>query len=130
MTKLAPQELVPTIVTETNGLYRLQPDVILVLQDGVARILGLNRGRFYGLDAMGTRMLTLLLEQGPEVAAFHLAAEYGVPESQVLADVNKLLHDLQRQQILVYHPPQLYHPVPPSHFTTSLLLTLAWISIL
>ncbi|NEO00706.1 MAG: lasso peptide biosynthesis B2 protein [Moorea sp. SIO3I7] len=129
MTNLALQEFVPTVITETNGLYRLQKDVILVLQDGVARVLGLNRGRFYGLDAIGTKMLMLVLEQGLETAARCLAGEYGVPEGQVLADVKKLLQDLERQQLLVCQLPQSYQPVPPSHFTTSLLLTLAWISI-
>lgn len=129
MTNLAQQALSPTVMVEGGGPYRLKQDVILVFQDGVARLLGLNRGRFYGLDPVGTKTLMLVLEHGPETAALAIAAEYGVTEEQVRADVAKLLRDLQRQQLLVCQLPQFHHPVPPSRLTTSLLLTLAWISI-
>lgn len=129
MTYLAQQDLSPTVIVETGGPYRLKQDVILVLQDGVARLLGLNRGRFYGLDAVGTKMLMLLLEHGSETAAIAIAAEYGVAEDQVRTDVTKLLGDLQRKQLLVCQLPQSHNSVTPSRLTTSVLLTLAWISI-
>lgn len=130
MTILAQQELSPTVIVETDGSYRLKQDVILVLQDGVGRLLGLNRGRFYGLDPVGTKMLMLLLDRDPETAASCVATEYGVAEEQVRADVTKLLGDLQRKQLLVCQLPQSQgFPKPPSRFTTSVLLTLAWISI-
>lgn len=129
MTYLAQQEFSPTVMVEGGGPYRLQQDVILVFQDGVARLLEFNRGRFYGLDPVGTKTLMLLLEHGPETAALAIAAEYGVAEDQVRADVTKLLGNLQRQQLLVCQLPQSHQTVPPSRLTTSLLLTLAWISI-
>lgn len=129
MTNLAQQALSPTVMVEGGGPYRLKQDVILVLQDGVARLLGLNRGRFYGLDAVGTKTLMLLLDHGSETAALAIAAEYGVTEEQVRIDLTKLLRNLQRKQLLVCQLPQSHHPVPPSRLTTSLLLTLAWISI-
>ncbi|MBE9189111.1 lasso peptide biosynthesis B2 protein [Gloeocapsopsis crepidinum LEGE 06123] len=122
------QKFNPTVIVEGSGAYRLKQDVIVVLQDGVARLLGLNRGKFYGLDTVGTKMLMLLLDRNPEETAQAIANEYGVTKEQVQADANKLLHDLQRKQ-LIDQLPQLQHPKLPSYLTISVLLTLAWISI-
>ena len=122
------QKFNPTVIVEGSGSYRLKQDVIVVLQDGVARLLGLNRGKFYGLDTVGTKILMLLLDRNPEETAQAIANEYGVTKEQVQADANKLLHDLQRKQ-LIDQLPQLQHPKLPSYLTTSVLLTLAWISI-
>lgn len=127
MTILEQQNLRPTTIVERE--YCLKQDVVLFLQDGVARLLDLNRGRFYGLDSVSTRTLMLLLDRGLETAAGCIVSEYGVAEEQVRADLTKLMHDLQRKQLLDCQLPQSHHPVPPSRLTTSLLLTLAWISI-
>lgn len=123
------QQSNPVVSVGKSGPYRLKQDAILFLQDGVARLLDLNRGRFYGLDPISTKTLMLLLDRGLETAALAIAAEYGVAEDQVRADLTKLVHDLQRKQLLVCELLQSHHPVPPSRLTTSLLLTLAWISI-
>ena len=120
----------PTVIVEGDGLYRLQQDVILVLQDGVARLLDLNRGRFYGLDSVGTKTLTLLLDRDMEAAVRYIAQEYSVTEEQVRADVTGLLEKLQRKRLLHTQLPQSPKtPLLPSGLKTSVLLTLAWISI-
>jgi hypothetical protein len=95
----------------TPGTYRLGPDVILVQDDGVARLLDFDRGRFYALNPVGSRMLALSLGHGAEEAAARLAAEYDVPPAQVRADLAVLLRDLEGKRLLVPpHAPARLRP--------------------
>ncbi|MBE8990360.1 lasso peptide biosynthesis B2 protein [Nostoc sp. LEGE 12450] len=128
MTNLGWQELKPPVMLKAEQSYHLQADVILFLQDGVARLLDFNRGRFYGLDLVSTKMLMLLIERGLETSVHHIAQEYGVAEEKVRTDLTKFLRDLQSKQLIHSQLP-CSHPVVPSPFITSILLTLAWISI-
>jgi hypothetical protein len=79
---------------------RLADDVLLLVQDESARIADLGRGRFYGLDPLSTRFLTLALEFGPERAAERVAGEHEVPVEGVRADLRDLLTDLTRKGVL------------------------------
>jgi hypothetical protein len=81
--------------------YRLNADVFLVVQDGVARVLDFDRGRFYGLDAISTRMVMQTLDLGPEAAAAGIARRYGVDAARVRSDLDALLRDLTTKQVLV-----------------------------
>ncbi|HEY9662792.1 MAG TPA: PqqD family protein, partial [Allocoleopsis sp.] len=114
---------------EANGDYQLPQDVILVLQDGTGRLLGLNRGQFYGLNIVGTKMLMLLLQQGIEAAVQQIAQDYQVSETQVQTDVAMFLKNLQHQRLITPQQSTSHKALIPSHFTVFLLLTLAWFSI-
>lgn len=92
--------------------YRLAPDVFLIAQDGLSRLLDFERGRFYGLDETATEALNAILDSGPEEAAACVAASYGVSAEQVRADVRDLLASLQRAQLLL--PPESYHDSVPA----------------
>lgn len=120
----------PTVLVEKVGNYRLKKDAILVLQDGVARFLDLNRGKFYGLDSVDTKSLMLILNNGLDIAAHCIAKECSVAEEKVRSDLSKLLAELQHKQLLDSQLVQAQQfPKSPSRLTISLLLTLAWISI-
>jgi Transglutaminase-like superfamily/Coenzyme PQQ synthesis protein D (PqqD) len=80
---------------------RLGQDVFLVQADGVARLLDFDRGRFYALNPVASRMLTLSLEQGTAEAATRLAAEYEISPRRIEADLAVLLRDLQGKRLLV-----------------------------
>ncbi|WP_193194807.1 lasso peptide biosynthesis B2 protein [Nostoc sp. MG11] len=128
MTNIGWQELSSNMLMKAEQSYHLQADVILFLQNGVARLLDLNRGRFYGLDLVSTKMLMLLIEHGLETSVHYIAQEYGITEEQVRTDLTKFLRDLQSKQLIRSKLPHS-HPVVPSPLVTSVLLTLAWISI-
>ena len=49
----------------------------------IAQLLDCDRGRFYGLDAMSTLMLSIILEQNPEEAVAHIVQTNDVAEEQV-----------------------------------------------
>lgn len=130
MVNLAQQEFRPTVMVKGDGLYRLPQDVILIFQDGVARLLDLNRGRFYGLDSVGTKTLMLLLEHGLETVVSCVAQDYGVAEELVRTDLTKLLQELECKKLLISQLSQSQEfPKLPSRLTIYVLLTLAWISV-
>jgi hypothetical protein len=83
------------------GAYQLAPSVYLAVRDDTSRVLDLDRGRFLGLDAVATRLLTLTLEHGPDTAATAVAREYAAAEAQVRADLDGLLRHLQSWGVLV-----------------------------
>jgi hypothetical protein len=133
-TRSRQKESHPTVIVEpngaeTNGAYQLQRDVILVLQDGTGRLLGLNRGQFYGLNLVGTKMLMLLLQQGVESAVQQVAQDYQVAEAQVQADITAFLRNLQRQRLITPSGSTTDAAQMPSRFRVFLLLALAWFSI-
>jgi hypothetical protein len=112
--------------TEGAGAYRLERDVTLIQQDGEARLLDMRRGRFYALDELGTRLLALTLEAGPEEAARRVAEDYDVPAEQVRADLDALLGKLQRRRLLGRRAARRRGP---ARFRCLLLLTAAWLSL-
>jgi hypothetical protein len=79
---------------------RLNRDVFLVEADGVARLLDFDRGRFYALDPVGSRMLALCLEHGADETAARVAAEYDAAPEQVREDLAVLLRDLEGKRLL------------------------------
>ncbi len=69
--------------------------------DGEAVILGMERGEYYGLDPVGTRIWQLV--QSPiSVAQIQdaLVAEYEVTADQCLADLQALLTQMRQEGLL------------------------------
>lgn len=83
------------------GSYRLNNQVFQVVENGMARLLDFERGRFYGLDRISTQMVTLLLSTTPQEAITRIARQYKVPESRVAADLAVVVHKLQARKVLV-----------------------------
>jgi hypothetical protein len=93
-----------------GSLRRFRPQVTLIVQDEAARVLDTRSGRFYALDAIGTRMLFTALEMGAETMVRALAPAYQVPESQVFKDWRALVAGLHKAGLteavrLSPHPP-------------------------
>jgi hypothetical protein len=102
--------------------------VTLLLQDGLARLLDLEHGRFYALNGTGTRLLTLALELDPGRAVGQVARERGVDEQRVGADWARLLGALQHRRLVLTRGPAYRRPLP-SGMGFWLLLALAWLSL-
>jgi hypothetical protein len=79
---------------------RLAPGVYLAAQDDITRVLDMDRGRFYALNAVASRLLTLTLEHGPDEAVVLAARAYGVAEAQVRGDLEALILELQGRGLL------------------------------
>jgi len=68
---------------------------------GEAVLLNLESGKYYGLDEVGTRMYSLLKENGRlDLAAQVLVQEYDVAEGQLQGDLIKLVDDLVAHGLL------------------------------
>ncbi len=123
---------------------RLGNDVVLDVQDGIARLLNLNRGRFYGLDPVGTKLLTLVLDDGFDVAVDRAADFYGVDHARIRTDLTTLVGELARKRLLVKHRGPVAatresekprgrrghgRTTAPGRLTVASLMVLAWFSI-
>ena len=119
MRQIATEDKQPTILTnEKENTYRLNQDVFLFLQDDIAQLLDFRQGQFYGLDPIGTVMVSLVLEQGIEEAIAYITQTYDVTEAQVRADFTALLENLEKKQLLIAQEktsdrflPWLHHPI-------------------
>jgi hypothetical protein len=89
-----------------DARVRLSPATLFRELDGEAVLLGLEAGRYYGLDAVGTRILSLLLEERTlgEVHSLVLG-EYEVAASQLWADIVRLVGELQAEGLVSVHDP-------------------------
>ncbi len=98
------------------------------MQDDLARLLDLNRGRFFALNVTGTQLLTLALQFGPAEAIHRVAADYGMPKEQVCADWERLLGTLRRRRLVETNVPATRRVVPgPVCLWT--LFAIAWICL-
>lgn len=136
--------------------YYLNRDVYLFKHENVINILDFRRGQFYGLDAIASRMIDLILEKSYEETITEISELYEVPEAQICGDLTELLNSLIEKKILVTSPPpdkstngnlfqnisiaileklsligrKLLNPQPdPNPYTVEILLTLSWISL-
>ncbi|HEU4711410.1 MAG TPA: PqqD family protein [Pyrinomonadaceae bacterium] len=78
------------------------PDEVLIsnLQDESV-ILNLNSERYFGLDDVGTRMLTVLNNSDSIEAAYEsLAAEYDVDRQVLRNDLRALIENLLQQGLV------------------------------
>ncbi len=98
---VSPETKLKILTEEKGSTYSLNRDVFLVIQDDIAQLLDFNRGQFYALDAIGTLMLSLVLEQGSEEAVKYISQTYDATEEQVKSDLTKLLENLEQKQLIV-----------------------------
>lgn len=124
-----------TLTTSTSSLdgrsdlrVRLRRDVTLLIQDDLARLLDLDRGRFYALNATGTRLLVLALECGPLEAIRRVADEHQIDESRVQADWKTLLGTLE-QRHLIFLSSSAKDFRQPGKLGFLWLFAMAWLSL-
>lgn len=86
----------------SENTYRLNQDVFLVVQDGVAQLLDFSGGQFYSLDIVGTLIISLVLEQGVEAAISQVTQVYkDVTQERVRSDLTRLLQDLEHKNLIL-----------------------------
>jgi hypothetical protein len=86
--------------------FQISADVIFRELDGEAVLLDLASGRYFGLNAVGTRTWALLAA-GTSLAdaTAALAAEFDAPAAEIAADVKSLVSDLLARGLLVAAAP-------------------------
>jgi hypothetical protein len=83
----------------------MAPDVLFQELDGEVVLLNLGNEHYYGLDDVGARLWTLLLERGdPEAAVAQMLTEYDVDEASLRSDVTTLIAELERAGLVVVEP--------------------------
>lgn len=84
-----------------NQRVKLPDDVLISDLEGESVILNLKSERYYGLDNVGTRFLTLLSTSESIEQAFEaLLAEYDVEADTLRVDLTNLLVDLREQGLV------------------------------
>jgi hypothetical protein len=84
-----------------NQRVKLSEDVLISDLQGESVILNVNSQRYYGLDRVGTRFLTLLSNSETIEQAFEtLLAEYEVEAAQLRVDLTELLANLGEQGLV------------------------------
>ena len=84
-----------------NQRVKLSDNVLISDLQGESVILNVNSQRYYGLDKVGTRFLSVLSESDSIEQAFQaLLAEYDVAADQLRADLSELLNDLRNQGLV------------------------------
>jgi hypothetical protein len=80
----------------------LSPDVIVRELEGESVILDLSSGRYFGLNAVGTRVWQLIQQGRPVDGLIHaVTAEYDADADAVERDVLALLEDLKARGLVV-----------------------------
>jgi len=80
---------------------KLADDVLVSNLEGESVLLNLKSERYYGLDQVGTRFLTLLSSSESIEHAFDaLLAEYDVEAETLRTDLTALLLDLREQGLV------------------------------
>ncbi|MBD2501125.1 lasso peptide biosynthesis B2 protein [Anabaena azotica] len=88
------------ILTGGNGSICLNEDVIFFISPDYGTVLDFDRGRFFGLDTIGSKMLALTLEYGTNTAITHLTGEYNAPAKQIEQDLEALLKQLHKKHLI------------------------------
>jgi hypothetical protein len=82
--------------------FRVSDTVVFREIDAEAVLLDLHSGIYFGLDAVGTRVWTLLLELGtPEQVYARMIAEYDVSPQVLRNDVLRLVDELASKRLVV-----------------------------
>jgi hypothetical protein len=81
---------------------RLSADVIFRELDGEAVLLDFASGRYFGLNAVGTRVWTLLAAgKSVDAAIDAVVHEFDASEDQVARDVEELVTELLSRGLLI-----------------------------
>lgn len=85
----------------TTPLYEVPPDVLFQALGDEGVLLNLQNSRYYGLNAVGTRMWQLLQEHGSlEPVVAQMVDEYEIDEETLRRDLEDLVSQLVAQGIL------------------------------
>ena len=104
MIQVATEDSHLKILTSTKGkTYSLNQDVFLFLQDDIAQILDFQHGQFYGLDPIGTLMLSLVLEKSLEETVKYISKTYDATEDKIRSDLAQLLRNLEQKKLIISH---------------------------
>jgi Transglutaminase-like superfamily len=94
----------PLLTTQTtpsgSSRFVLRDDVFLVGSGLEARLIDLRSGRFFALDQVGERMVSIALDEGSERVAATVAEEAGVDPEVVAADWREFAARLRRLGLL------------------------------
>jgi hypothetical protein len=83
----------------------VNPDVVFRDVEGEAVLLHLERGIYFGLDEVGTRVWTALVEHGcARPAAAPLIEAFEVTPEALDADVGRLLDELAANDLVRIEP--------------------------
>ena len=88
-------------MTTLNARIHIPSDVSVCSLKDEAVLLNLKTGKYYGLDAVGSRLWQLLIEHGSLAAAYQtLLAEYSVTPEQLEQDLIRIVDDMARVQLV------------------------------
>ena len=89
-------------MTDDAVRLAIHPSVVFRELEGEAVLLNLDSGVYYGLDAVGTRVWTLVAEHGTERGVCdQMEREYDVSPDVLARDVGRLLGELRAKGLLV-----------------------------
>ena len=81
--------------------FAVSPSVVFRQMDDGAVLLDLESGVYFGLDEVGTRVWTLLLERGTTAAVCAaMLEEFDVAPDVLAADVRRLVGELQQNGLV------------------------------
>ena len=91
-----------------DTVARMATDVVFSNVDGEAVLLSGRRGVYYGLDAVGTRIWTLVREHG-RLGDVHrrLVAEYDAPADRLWNDLERLIAELRDRDLVSIDEPSV-----------------------
>ena len=90
---------------QRDAVLRPSPDVVFRELDAESVVLDLSSGRYFGLNAVGTRVWQLIGEgQAVDRLIKTVAAEYDADETTIARDVLALLEDLKTRGLVVEPP--------------------------
>ncbi len=98
---LTPEPENPKIAHQNEDTYCLNDDVFMIIENGIAQLLDFNRGQFYGLNPIGTLMVSLILEENFPQAVAYIASTYQISVKEVEKDASSLLEKLKQKKLLV-----------------------------
>jgi hypothetical protein len=88
-----------------NQLHTHSSDTVATAVGDETVLLQLATGQYYGLDLVGTRIWALLGgECDPVAICIQLQAEYDVAPAVVEADVNRIVAELETNQLIDVAP--------------------------
>jgi hypothetical protein len=86
--------------------YQVNPSVVFRELDGETVLLNLDSGVYFGLDAVGTRVWTLLLEHGTTgPVCERMEQEYDVEPEALERDVHRLVRELHQKGLILAAEP-------------------------
>lgn len=85
--------------------YAISQDVVHRVLDGETIVLSLESGTYFGLNATGTRVWSLIEEGAPRSAIIErISSEFDHPIDVVQSDVDELLATLQARGLVTAAP--------------------------